>query len=70
MKHKHKGFKENPVILIEKDTYKHQKTKKIKKVHRSLEGIHFTKHLLFRDFFWPTNDLINTGMKHTKLSNM
>ena len=32
MKHKYKGFKENQVILKRKKIYKHQKTKKIKKV--------------------------------------
>ena len=32
MKHKFKGFKENPVIFIEKKIYKDQNTKKKKKI--------------------------------------
>ena len=32
MRHKYKGFKENPVILTEKKIYEHQNTKKINKI--------------------------------------
>ena len=32
MKQKYKGLKENPVILIEKKIYEHQKTKEKKKI--------------------------------------
>ena len=32
MRHKYKGFKDNPLILTEKKIYEHQNKKKIKKI--------------------------------------
>ena len=50
MKHKYKGLKENPVILIEKKIYEHQKTKKIKKILQN--ALLFRGHLFVLHEAW------------------